>query len=337
MNENMNNVPDNNGYQPVQGQAQFGNPQPAPYVTTVPAQKKPNRFLLILRGLFYPLLYTVVQTAVLIVYMIVKAVALAVSSIASNGDPYDAEKMITQLITDLEGQYIALIIAAVLTFVIVLIITKARKKTLKEEFHLKAIDPRVGILAFVSGITLNFSVLFAMNFLPQDVLDKYAENVQYTGSLVIYILAGVICAPIIEELLYRNFTLVRFKSAMPTWLAVILSAAVFGIAHWNLVQSTYAALLGAFLALMFIRTDSIFTGILVHFGFNCVSIISLVLEGIEMTEQTEAIVNIVFFGVMIVSIAICVFSVIGIFLLTSKDRESKTPSVNSVGISGESV
>ena len=311
-------------------------PEP-PEITSVPAPKKPNRFLLILRGLFYPLLYTVVQSTVLIVYMMVKAVVITVSAIGTNGAAPDKDSFVSRITEDLEGQYVALIIAAVLTFVIVLIITKVRKKPLKEEFHLKAIDPRVGVLAFISGVSLNFSVLFAMNFLPQSVLEEYAEDVQYTGGMVIYILAGVICAPMIEELIYRSFTLVRFKSAMPAWLAVILSAAVFGIAHGNLVQGTYAALLGAFLAIIFIRTDSIFAGILVHFGFNCVSIISLALEKIEMSGTAEAVVNLAFLGVMIVSVAVGVFSVIGIFLLTSKNRKIDAPSAQAGGMNGENV
>ena len=304
MNEDMNFNRGNNAPEPQQSQAQFGDPQPAPYITSVPAPKKPNRFLLILRGLFYPLLYMTVQQTVIFMYMILKIIAAVTGTMSVNGERPNISEIINQIYDDLEGQYIALIVAAALAFVIVLIITKVRKKPLKEEFHLKAIDPRVGVLAFITGVALNFSVLFVMSFLPQSILEDYSDNVEYAGSIVIYILAGVICAPIIEELIYRNFALARFKSAMPAWLAVMLSAAIFGVAHGNLVQGTYAALLGAFLALMFIRTDSIFTGILVHFGFNSVSIISLVLEETEMTEQTEAVVNLIFFGVMIVSIVV---------------------------------
>ena len=295
-----------------------------------PAPSRADRILLILRGLFYPLLYTSVTSAVLLVYRAVTAALVMAGNMGANVAAPDPDSS--------AGENVVLIVSAALTFAVILIITKVRKKPLKEELHFKAIDPLAGVLAFITGVSLNFSVLFVINFLlPPSVLQSYGENVNYTGSVVIYVLMAMICAPVIEELTYRNFTLVRFKSAMPAWLAAALSAALFGLMHGDTVQKIYGVLFGVLAAAVFIRTDSVFTSILIHSGFNSASVIGIVLGKIGMSEAAAAVVNLVYIVVMYVSVAVSILSVVGLFLLTSKKRKKDAPSAPADGINGEIV
>ena len=333
-NNNNGNFQPNGGAYP-QGhypQGQYPQSQPgyfytvpgAPYPFPAPGARRENAFLSIVKGILYILLYMGMQVLLsvgLIFYEIFGDGAFSEKFFA---DPMGMQGELMQKVAgDLEGQYVMMIIAAAITVAILVIIQVVRKKKLTEEFHLKKIKPSVAILAFCTGFALNFGVTFILNFFPQDLMEEYTENMTYTGGILVYILAAVISAPLIEELIFRNFAQTRFNRAMPAAGAIILSAVCFGIAHMNLVQGLYAGTLGVFLGFAFARTKSVYTSILVHFGFNAVSIIGVVVEKLELSEAAEMIVNYVYYGFSVICLIVSVFLIILFFKLTSdKTKEA---------------
>lgn len=85
---------------------------------------------------------------------------------------------------------------------------------------------------------------------------------------IVKVLAALIIAPIIEELVFRGILFFKLKCAMPRVLAVLISAAVFGTAHFNIVQGVYAFLLGIIFAVIFDMTGELWTSILAHMAAN---------------------------------------------------------------------
>lgn len=96
--------------------------------------------------------------------------------------------------------------------------------------------------------------------------------------------AAVIGAPVIEELIYRALlqrglmTLTR-----SAWPAVLLTSAVFTAMHAGVIPSgsfwpaaSVLFSLSVLLGLLFARTGSVLTTIVVHAGFNAVSIVAAV-------------------------------------------------------------
>jgi len=63
-----------------------------------------------------------------------------------------------------------------------------------------------------------------------------------------------------------------FMSKMGVWRAVLLSSLIFGLMHLNIVQMIYAAILGAFIALAILATRSLWTGVIIHFMNNALSV-----------------------------------------------------------------
>ena len=89
------------------------------------------------------------------------------------------------------------------------------------------------------------------------------------------IIAVVIMAPIVEELLFRGAIqghLLR-KWKHPAG-AIVLSSLIFGVVHGNWVQAPFAFVTGLALGWMYYRTGSLLPGILMHFVNNSAAVIS---------------------------------------------------------------
>lgn len=77
-------------------------------------------------------------------------------------------------------------------------------------------------------------------------------------------------AGITEELLYRGFLLAYLSVFFPVWLAVLLSAVIFGVAHAyqgpkGMVQVTF---LGAAFAIMYVSSGSLLLPIVAHIAVD---------------------------------------------------------------------
>ena len=177
------------------------------------------------------------------------------------------------------------VVAAVLSIIIIAVVMLIRKKPLAKEFKLNKAKPSVLVLCFITGISLNFTLNIMFSLIPEHILQDYSESMAGAEmGLIPYILAGVITAPIIEEVIFRCFAVSRMKRSMSVWLSVLISSAVFGAVHGHWIQMIYAGILGILLGFVFAFTDSIFPSILIHFGFNIVSLISY----IDMESMSEA-------------------------------------------------
>jgi len=109
----------------------------------------------------------------------------------------------------------------------------------------------------------------AMLLLPEHWLSAYNEAVSVVSSTTLLsALSTVILAPLTEEVIFRGLILGRLARAMPGWLAVLLSALVFGLAHGQLVWIAYAFLLGVVFGFIRLRSGSIWPTLLLHILFN---------------------------------------------------------------------
>ncbi len=97
------------------------------------------------------------------------------------------------------------------------------------------------------------------------------ENVmlEITGSLhpAVNFFVVVICAPIMEELLFRKVLLSR-TAKYGEGISIVFSGLVFGLFHGNLNQFVYAFLLGIFFGFIYVKTRDIRYSIALHMGIN---------------------------------------------------------------------
>lgn len=88
-----------------------------------------------------------------------------------------------------------------------------------------------------------------------------------------YIIIGIL-APITEEIAFRGAvlrSLLKTFEGKKHWIAISLSAFLFGLIHLNWAQGIHGFALGLILGWMYYRTDSIVPGIVIHWGNNTVA------------------------------------------------------------------
>lgn len=108
------------------------------------------------------------------------------------------------------------------------------------------------------------------------------NNMEATFAMMMHhplgIVAIVIMAPIVEELLFRGaiqgHLLRQWKH--PAW-AIVLSSLIFGLVHGNWVQAPFAFVTGLALGWMYYRTGSLLPGMLMHFVNNGTAVLSFLL------------------------------------------------------------
>ena len=90
-----------------------------------------------------------------------------------------------------------------------------------------------------------------------------------------YVAIGIL-APLAEEIVFRGAilrTLLGMMSKKNHWVAIMVSAAIFGAVHGNAAQFVDALLMGLFLGWMYYRTQSLIPGILMHWVNNTMAYI----------------------------------------------------------------
>ncbi len=95
----------------------------------------------------------------------------------------------------------------------------------------------------------------------------------YGGAFVFQIIGSAILTPILEEMAYRGVIYARLRRDMGMLPAVLLSALLFGIMHFNIVQFIYAFVLGVMLALFMEKCGHFFAAVLGHVTVNLISVV----------------------------------------------------------------
>ncbi len=103
--------------------------------------------------------------------------------------------------------------------------------------------------------------------LKQSDVENVMANLTSSISLPVNLFIVVICAPIMEELLFRK-TLIDRTAHFGEGISILFSGLVFGLFHGNLVQFGYAFLLGVFFGFIYIKTKNIVYPIILHMVIN---------------------------------------------------------------------
>ena len=94
------------------------------------------------------------------------------------------------------------------------------------------------------------------------------------GAYALSFIAVVLAAPITEELLYRGvgLSLLLARTAAP--VAVLVTAVLFGLGHGLVLSLAAFVWFGIVIAIVRLRTDSIYPAFIVHGAFNAIGMIA---------------------------------------------------------------
>ncbi len=130
----------------------------------------------------------------------------------------------------------------------------------------------VGIVSLIKGAPVNNLIL----------------NIATSANMGVTFFYMVICAPIMEEYIFRKLIVDR-TLRYGQGVAVVVSGLMFGLFHGNLSQFVYAATLGMFFAFIYVKTGKLKYSIILHMIINFMGSILgvLILKAIDIEAFTE--------------------------------------------------
>lgn len=215
------------------------------------------------RGLTDVVLYLIIFIVVQIIMMYAGAGIWA----GIKGEGYQA----TLQAASTGGNAILTALVSVFSSVITLVIFLKTKWTPLTRGYL--LSKPWGTLLWVALFSLG--TIIPLSFLYEQLGIEMDENTQQIITSMMkepwgYVAVGIL-APLAEEVVFRGAilrTLLGIMSKKNHWVAIIISAAIFGVVHANLAQFINALLMGLLLGWMYYRTGSLVPGILLHWVNN---------------------------------------------------------------------
>ena len=210
----------------------------------------------------------------------------AIQAALAGGD----EEAIYNAIQDVDVTALMLI-SGLLTLAVVLAFYLIRRKKLSEALWLRPVPASALFTGASLAPALYFVVVVVLTVLPEAWTESYGEASSSIAAGTVWgVISVAIVAPVVEEFIFRGLVMTRLSQTMPGWLAALLSAAVFGLCHGELVWFCYAFVLGAIFGLIDLQTGSILPSVLCHVTFNAIGqIMSFVPETEEGTEVIIAL------------------------------------------------
>ncbi len=129
----------------------------------------------------------------------------------------------------------------------------------------------IGISACMS-IGLNNTISMSPLVTMSDAYQQ-ANEAFYGSTIGIELLGSALITPILEELLHRGVVYKRLRNMLGLKAAVVVSAFIFAGLHFNVVQFTYAFLLGIVLALFMEKTNHLYAPVIAHVMANTIAVI----------------------------------------------------------------
>ena len=262
-------------------------------------ERKPDRvgqvFAALGKSVCYVGLFLGMQIAVMFLGAVVLgAVAGALQAMGGQVDPDWFYRLL------MDNSMLLSLISGLLTLAVVLVFYLIRRKKLSEALCLRPVPGPTLFTGAALAPGLYVVVTMALALLPEAWLESYSEaSADVADGTLVGVIAVAVVAPVVEEIIFRGLMMDRLSRAMPGWLAVVLSAAVFGICHWHPVWSAYAFVLGAVFAFIDLRAGSILPSILGHVAFNAIGqVFSFIPETEEGTELVIALGVLILIGII---------------------------------------
>ena len=117
----------------------------------------------------------------------------------------------------------------------------------------------------------------------------------------------------VDEFIFRGLIFNGYKRRNP-FMAILLSAALFGLIHMNINQFSYAFVIGVIFGFMVYATGSLLPSILSHFIINGTSVVISHLSVDSATEPVATEVKIGITDYIYVYVALGTIAIIGLLI-----------------------
>lgn len=271
------------------------------------------------KSFFASLGYLVLSFGIQLVVSMVASIGLMVyylvTNVSSTGDNLeeavaDLDSMVNFVVGATSW---ILLFSSIITILTLILIYKIKKRKVKEELLINGTKTINYLSAFLLGALcwfFNSAVLTLVSSagLLEDQFSK-TDNILaplLEGSFLIAFITVGIIAPIAEEFLFRGVVFNTLKKRFSLAWTIVIQGILFGMFHLNLVQGSYATLLGIVFGYVTYKTKSLWPAIIIHIVNNSMSFIITIILGDYNLSTTGFIIQAI---VAVIGIAFTLFLV----------------------------
>lgn len=171
---------------------------------------------------------------------------------------------------------------------------KKRKKSFKDKYQSPYIKNEklekpirfVGIGLGTVGFGLMLTNLIMKLLEGSAILESAKElmqnafNAQGPVQGIVLIIVIIIGAPLVEELLFRGVLFEELAKIVSIKTTIMLTALIFGLYHFNILQTPNTIIMGLVLAYVYHKTKSIKAPIIIHATNNMLATIPIIDQGL---------------------------------------------------------
>lgn len=144
----------------------------------------------------------------------------------------------------------------------------------EKRFQSETIFKELALVALIVAIGIGLNICITqLSLVGESAGFEKANQTLYSGGLFARIFSTCICIPILEELLYRGVICGQLGLWYNNVIAALVSAFLFGMMHFNMVQFIYAFCMGLVLGYIFLRTKKLWVVMLAHGLTNLVVVL----------------------------------------------------------------
>lgn len=251
-------------------------------------ETKPKKWHVILKAIIIPVI--AVLAWYVLNYVVQFAAAYIFASLTAARNPGADIDELAQKFYEMYDRNVSLlyIIFAALFILLFILLQKMTHFTRTIDISTRKLGVKSGITAFAIGtfvgVFFNIFIAILSQYLPQSWVDGNAESVGAFdgGSQALMIIATVICAPIVEEIIFRGCMYNAIKKIITTVprtvtrrvhiaaiiVSTVITSTAFGVFHGNILQAIYAGVLSLFMIWIYEQTGSLISNVLFHAAFN---------------------------------------------------------------------
>ena len=179
----------------------------------------------------------------------------------------------------------------------------------------------------LSATALGFFICLAGNYVTSvfvDMMDsigitlsapEYSPPSDFAGRLI-YVISIAVVPALVEEFAVRGVILQPLRKYGDKF-AILASSLIFAVMHGNLIQAPFALIAGIGIGYAVCITNSIWTGILIHF---CNNFYSVIIEFLVADITDEAKLNSLYMTLTVVLYAVSIIGSIAFVIIKNKRK-----------------
>lgn len=164
---------------------------------------------------------------------------------------------------------------------------------------------------FITNIFVSYLEAFGIELSSPDV-----ETPQGVTARIIYAVAVAVVPALVEEFAFRGVIMQPLRKYGDTF-AIVSTAVIFGIIHGNLIQAPFAFIAGLGMGYAVCITESIWTGVIIHFLNNFYSVL---MSFLVSDIKDEELLNRIYIIIMVALYSVTIIGSV-VFLIVKKKRK----------------